>query len=87
MNDSSRQYTGDGRDIILQGFHWPAHAGARERDGSKKTWYQIIRENAAAIKAAGYTWLWFPPASDTLAPQGYIPRRWNVLDSAFWLRG
>jgi alpha-amylase len=76
-------YTGDGRDVLLQGFHWPAHAGAREHNGAKKPWYQIIAENAAAIKAAGFTWVWFPPASDSLAPQGYIPRRWNLLDSAF----
>src|ERR1700738_3705495 len=77
-----KQYTGDGRDILLQGFHWPAHAGARERDGSRKTWYRIIRENAATIKAAGFTWVWFPPPSDSLAPQGYIPRRWDVLNTA-----
>ena len=36
-----------------------------------------------AIRAAGFIWVWFPPPSDWLAPQGYIPRRWNVLDSAF----
>ena len=36
-----------------------------------------------AIRAAGFSWVWFPPPSDSLAPQGYIPRRWNVLDSAF----
>jgi len=78
-----QQYIGDGRDILLQGFHWPAHAGARERDGAKKSWYRIIHENAATIRTAGFTWVWFPPASDSLAPQGYIPRRWNVLDSAF----
>jgi alpha-amylase len=77
------RYTGDGRDILLQGFHWPAHAGSRQRDGSRKAWYRIIHDNAATIKAAGFTWVWFPPPSDSLAPQGYIPRRWDVLDSAF----
>jgi alpha-amylase len=77
------RYTGDGRDILLQGFHWPAHAGARERNGTKKSWYRIIHENAATIKAAGFTWVWFPPASDSLAPEGYIPRRWDILDTAF----
>lgn len=80
---TAKAYTGDGRDILLQGFHWPAHAGAREWNGAKKSWYRIIRDNAETIKAAGFTWVWFPPASDSLAPEGYIPRRWNVLDSAF----
>jgi alpha-amylase len=80
---AGKHYSGDGRDILLQGFHWPAHAGAQERGGPRKSWYRIIRENAATIKAAGFTWVWFPPASDSLAPQGYIPRRWNVLNTAF----
>jgi alpha-amylase len=43
----------------------------------------VVRDNAAAIAAAGFTWVWLPPPSDSLAPQGYIPRRWNVLDSTF----
>src|SRR5271166_591044 len=73
----------DGRDILLQGFHWPAHAGARMHDGTRKSWYRIIRDNAATIKAAGFTWVWFPPSSDSLAPEGYLPRRWNVLDTPF----
>ena len=74
-----KQYTGDGRDIVLQGFHWPAHAGARERDGSRKSWYGILRENAARIKTAGFTWVWFPPAAVgmTLEKQrGDLFRHW-----------
>ena len=75
---------GDGRDIILQGFHWESHAGVSENGKHcTKSWYRVIKENAAAIRAAGFTWVWFPPSSDSLAPQGYIPRRWNVLDSAY----
>jgi alpha-amylase len=75
---------GDGRDILLQGFHWASHAGAPDAaPGGRKAWYRIVAENAAAIRAAGFTWVWFPPPSDSLAPQGYIPRRWHVLDSAY----
>jgi alpha-amylase len=76
-------YVGDGHDILLQGFHWDSHRGAQEPGCGRKSWYQILKENADAIRSAGFTWVWFPPACDSLAPQGYIPRRWNVLDSAY----
>jgi alpha-amylase len=77
-------YHGDGRDILLQGFHWGSHAGASdERTRTRKSWYAILRENAASIRGAGFTWVWFPPPSDSLAPQGYIPRRWHVLDTSY----
>lgn len=77
-------YIGDGRDILLQGFHWRSHDGAFDGAGrARKNWYRVIKENAAAIKEAGFNWVWFPPPSDSLAPQGYIPRRWDVLDSAY----
>ena len=81
---ATQPYCGDGRDVLLQGFHWDAHAGGRdEATGGRKSWYAVMRDNAAAIREAGFTWVWFPPSSDSLAPQGYIPRRWNVLDSAY----
>jgi alpha-amylase len=79
-----KKYHGDGRDLLLQGFHWHSHAGAHERGGrGRKSWYRVLQENAPAIKEAGFTWVWFPPPSDSLAPQGYIPRRWNVLDTPY----
>jgi alpha-amylase len=79
-----RNYIGDGRDILLQGFHWASHQGSFDHaTRTRKSWYRILQENASAIKAAGFTWVWFPPSSDSLAPQGYIPRRWNVLDTAY----
>jgi alpha-amylase len=78
-----RKYHGDGTDILLQGFHWESHRGAIEANGTRKCWYRIMQENAGAIRQAGFTWVWFPPPSDSLAPQGYIPRRWNCLDTAY----
>src|SRR5262245_33307847 len=74
---------GDGHDVLLQGFHWDSWRGAGEKGTGRKGWYQIVKENASAIKEAGFTRVWLPPPSDSLAPQGYIPRRWNVLDSAY----
>lgn len=78
-----KKYVGDGRDVILQGFHWQSHQGIKDRDGKKKSWYTVLRENAEAVKAAGFTWVWFPPPSDSLSANGYIPRRWNLLDTAY----
>src|SRR5258708_3585582 len=78
-----RTFHGDGRDVLLQGFHWESHRGAPEPGGGRRSWYRILQDNAGTIRAAGFTWVWFPPPSDSLAPQGYIPRRWDVLDTAF----
>jgi alpha-amylase len=78
-----RKYCGDGRDVLLQGFHWDSHSGAFDARRSRKSWYRIVKDNAEAIREAGFTWVWFPPPSDSLAPQGYIPRRWNRLDGAY----
>src|SRR5438128_2710375 len=80
---AAKKHVGDGRDVLLQGFHWDSHRGSCEKGKERKGWYRIVKENAQAIKEAGFTWVWFPPASDSLAPQGYIPRRWNVLDGAY----
>ncbi len=81
---AAKTYHGDGRDVLLQGFHWASHAGGvDDRTRSRQSWYAVLRDNAAAIRAAGFTYVWFPPPSDSLAPQGYIPRRWNVLDTAY----
>jgi alpha-amylase len=79
---AERLYHGDGRDLLLQGFHWHSHRGVQD-GGQRRSWYRVLTDNAAAIKNAGFTWVWFPPCSDSLAPQGYIPRKWNVLDTSY----
>jgi alpha-amylase len=81
---AEKPYHGDGRDVLLQGFHWGSHTGVvDDRTRTRKSWYAILGENAPAIRAAGFTWVWFPPPSDSLAPQGYIPRRWHALDTPY----
>ena len=72
------RYVGDGRDVLLQAFHWQSHQG-----GAGKSWYRVMQENAERIKQGGFSQIWFPPPSDSLAPQGYIPRRWNILNTAY----
>ena len=81
----TRAFCGDGRDILLQGFHWDSHRGAPEngKSGAQAAGIASSRRTPRRSAQAGFTWVWFPPRSDSLAPQGYIPRRWNVLDSAY----
>ncbi len=81
---AAKGYHGDGREVLLQGFHWGSHAGGRDAaTRARKSWYRVLAENAPVIRDAGFSWVWFPPPSDSLAPQGYIPRRWNVLHTAY----
>jgi alpha-amylase len=78
-----KSYVGDGRDILLQGFHWRSHHGGWPCNGVKKSWYRIVQENAERIKQAGFTVVWFPPPSDSFSPDGYLPRRWNVFHTPY----
>lgn len=66
--------------VLLQGFHWTANTV--ERDG-RPAWYRIISENAQRIADSGFTLVWFPPPSDSYAPQGYMPRRLYDLHSRY----
>jgi alpha-amylase len=63
-----------GREILLQGFHWESH---------KHSWYNIIREKVPEIKTAGFSGVWFPPPSDSIAPQGYLPRDLYNLNTSY----
>ena len=63
-----------GREIILQGFHWESH---------NFSWYNIMREKVPEISSSGFTGVWFPPASDSIAPQGYLPRDLYKLDTEY----
>ena len=73
---AEEKYNEDRKDILLQGFHWDSHSGILDpSSGSKKTWYTIMKENSAAIKAAGFTRVWFPPPSDSLSSQETVLTR------------
>ncbi len=43
-----------------QGFNW---------ESSKEAWYKKLALQADEIAAAGFTAIWFPPASDSVSPQ------------------
>ncbi len=81
---SHRTYHGHGHEVLLQAFHWGAHAGGRDRHGRTcASWYRVVAEQAPCIAAAGFHWAWLPPPTDAVDRQGYLPRRWHVLDTAY----
>ncbi len=65
---------GDGT-VMLQGFHWYSWRSA--------PWWGEISRRAGEISAAGMDLVWLPPSSDSLAPEGYLPRRLEVQDSSY----
>eukprot|EP00246_Nothoceros_aenigmaticus_P007995 TRINITY_DN2243_c0_g1_i1.p1 TRINITY_DN2243_c0_g1~~TRINITY_DN2243_c0_g1_i1.p1 ORF type:complete len:457 (-),score=65.18 TRINITY_DN2243_c0_g1_i1:726-2096(-) len=60
--------------IMLQGFNW-------ESWRNSKGWYNVMKESAADLAEAGVTDIWFPPASQSVAPQGYMPNRLYDLNN------
>jgi alpha-amylase len=75
----SERYNGDGKDVMLQGFHWTSQDKAQ----NGKEWYRIIAENSGAIKDAGFTVIWFPPPSATADREGYLPNQWYDLNTRY----
>jgi hypothetical protein len=58
----------------LQGFNW---------ESCKEKWYSVLASQAKEIGEAGFTSVWFPPPSDSVSPQGYLPRDLYLLDSSY----
>mmetsp|Transcript_14347 Transcript_14347/g.38439 ORF Transcript_14347/g.38439 Transcript_14347/m.38439 type:complete len:543 (+) Transcript_14347:41-1669(+) len=67
-------------EVMMQGFDWTSchHNGG---------WYRRLIELAPAIEDLGVTVVWFPPPQDSLAPQGYMPRDIDKLDSKYGSEG
>ena len=67
---------GNGSEIILQGFDWDSHT-------VKPCWYDRMRELADSIAASGFTIVWMPPPTNSVSPQGYLPRDLYDLNSGY----
>lgn len=63
-----------GREIIFQAFNWESH---------DRKWWRLLEDKVPHLAEAGFTSLWLPPASDSLAPQGYLPKDLYCLNSAY----
>jgi alpha-amylase len=69
--------TDNGTDILLQAFHWESHEG-----GGGLKWYQIL-ENLVGETREYFTVVWMPPPAESVAPEGYMPMRWDNLNSQY----
>ena len=63
-----------GREVMMQGFNWESH---------KFDWYTIVGERSSEIADVGFTQIWLPPCTDSLAPEGYLPRNLRSLNSKY----
>lgn len=54
--------------VMLQGFGWNSQAR-----GTPSKWYGLIEARAESLKSLGIDFVWFPPVSRSVSPQGYLP--------------
>ncbi|KAG9439801.1 hypothetical protein H6P81_019966 [Aristolochia fimbriata] len=66
--------TGTGREIVFQGFNW---------ESWRRKWYTELAPKAADLSQSGITAVWFPPPTESVAPQGYMPSDLYNLNSAY----
>lgn len=65
----------DPKDVIMiQGFNW-------ESAKNKKGWYNVMAKLGEDVKDAGFTDVWLPPPSQSVAPQGYMPSQLYNLNA------
>ena len=67
---------GSGEEVLLQGFNW---------DSSKhhRAWYEELKDQVDEIADYGFTLIWLPPSTDSVSPEGYMPRDLYSLDSRY----
>ncbi|KXZ47781.1 hypothetical protein GPECTOR_33g663 [Gonium pectorale] len=70
--------SGSGSEILLQAFNWESH---------RQRLYRQLNGRVKDIAEAGFTAVWMPPPSDSVSPQGYLPRDLYSLDSAYGSEG
>ncbi|RLM77993.1 alpha-amylase type B isozyme-like [Panicum miliaceum] len=61
--------------VLFQGFNWESW----KQNGG---WYNFLMGKVDDIAAAGITHVWLPPASHSLAEQGYLPGSLYDLDAS-----
>ena len=73
--------------VLLQGFYWESyrhgHAG-RPIDYGTKRWYEIVKDNASAIRDGRFDLIWLPPvcfSGDYSA--GYNPKQYFNFSNSY----
>ncbi|XP_043703267.1 uncharacterized protein LOC122653485 [Telopea speciosissima] len=66
--------TGSGHEIVFQGFNW---------ESWRRRWYLELAPKAADLSQCGMTAVWFPPPTESVGPQGYMPSDLYNLNSAY----
>ncbi|KAG8366299.1 hypothetical protein BUALT_Bualt17G0061900 [Buddleja alternifolia] len=67
--------TGSGYEILCQGFNWESHKSGK--------WYMELHEKASELSKLGFTVIWLPPPTDSVSPEGYMPRDLYNLNSRY----
>lgn len=67
--------TGSGFEILCQGFNWESHKSGR--------WYMELKEKVAELSSLGFTVVWLPPPTESVSPEGYMPKDLYNLNSRY----
>ncbi|KAG8663226.1 alpha-amylase 3, chloroplastic isoform X2 [Manihot esculenta] len=67
--------TGTGFEILFQGFNWESHKSGR--------WYMELKEKVLEISSLGFTVIWLPPPTESVSPEGYMPKDLYNLNSRY----
>ncbi|XP_043724818.1 alpha-amylase 3, chloroplastic-like isoform X2 [Telopea speciosissima] len=67
--------TGSGYEILCQGFNWESHKSRR--------WYVELKEKVNELASLGFTVIWLPPPTESVSPEGYMPKDLYNLNSRY----
>lgn len=67
--------TGSGYEVLCQGFNWESHKSGR--------WYSELKSKASELSSLGFTIIWLPPPTESVSPEGYMPKDLYNLNSRY----
>lgn len=67
--------TGSGFEILCQGFNWESHKSGK--------WYVELGTKIKELSSLGFTIVWSPPPTDSVSPEGYMPKDLYNLNSRY----
>ncbi|XP_020099176.1 alpha-amylase 3, chloroplastic isoform X1 [Ananas comosus] len=67
--------TGSGYEILCQGFNWESHKSGR--------WFLELGAKAEELASLGFTVIWLPPPTESVSPEGYMPKDLYNLNSRY----